>query len=343
MNRKIISIALVAIAALVWSCGGAEKGAQQGQGSLQVKGVRVVAQPFNSEVKTTATVMANEQVELKAPIAGQVLAIYFKEGATVKKGQQLIRIDDRSWKAQLVGVNASLENAQKDYERKKQLLAVEGSSQEEVDNALTTVETLKSQAEQLKVNIDLANVKAPFSGKLGMRNFSEGAFLSQGQVITSLTEIDKLKIDFTMAQNHQNSIAIGKKIVVLIENDTLEAEIYAISPVVSADSRTINVRALLKQKEGKAYMPGVFAELVITTDFINDALLIPTQAVVPSITDQTIYVVKDGKAQKKIVQIGNRTKDLVHITEGLSEGEVVLTTGLLHIKDGMPVTVELIK
>ena len=342
MNKKFKNIVLVAMVAIIWSCGGTEKDAQQGPGNLQVKGFKVTAQPFNSEVKTTATIMANEQVELKAPIAGQVLAIYFDEGAKVKKGQQLIRMDDRSWKAQLVGVQAALVNAQKDYERKKQLLVVEGSSQGEVDNAFSTVETLKSQAEQLKVNIDLANVKAPFSGALGMRNFSEGAFLSQGQVITSLTAIDKLKIDFTMAQNHQNSIAIGKKIVVLIGNDTLEAEIYAISPVVSADSRTINVRAMLKQNEGKTYMPGVFAEIIITTNFINDALLVPTQAIVPSITDQTIYVVKDGKAQKKIVQIGNRTKDLVHITEGLSEGEVVLTTGLLQVKDGMPVTVELI-
>ncbi|PKP51476.1 MAG: hypothetical protein CVT95_00770 [Bacteroidetes bacterium HGW-Bacteroidetes-12] len=343
MNKKIKNIALVALATLVWSCGDTKKDAQQVLGSLQVKGYKVATQSFNSEVKTTANIIASEQVELKAPIAGQVLEIYFEEGAVVNKGQQLIRMDDRSWKAQLVGVQAALENAQKDYERKKQLLVVEGSSQEEIDNAFSTVETLKSQVEQLKVNIDLANVKAPFSGKLGMRDFSKGAFLTQGQIITSLTEIDKLKVDFTLAQNHQKSIEIGKKIAVLIENDTLEAEIYAISPVVSADSRTINVRAMLKQKEGKMYMPGVFAEIIITTNFINDALLIPTQAVVPSITDQTIYVVKDGKAQKKIVQIGNRTKDLVHITEGLSEGEVVLTTGLLHVKDGMPVTVELIK
>lgn len=341
-NIKFKNLTLIALAAILWSCGDAKKDAQQGQGSLQVKGIKVTAQPFNSEVKTTATIMASEQVELKAPIAGQVLEIYFEEGATVNKGQQLIRMDDRAWKAQLVGVQATLENAQKEYERKKQLLAIEGSSQEEVDNAFSTVETLKSQAEQLKVNIDLANVKAPFSGKLGMRDFSKGAFLTQGQVITSLTAMDKLKIDFTMAQNHQNSIAIGKKIMVLIENDTLEAEVYAISPVISADSRTINVRAMLNQKEGKTYMPGVFAELIVTTNFIDDALLVPTQAIVPSITDQTIYVVKDGKAQKKIVQIGNRTKDLVHITEGLSEGDVVLTTGLLHVKDGMSVKVELI-
>lgn len=343
MIKIFKKLTLIALTAIIWSCGGTKKDAQQSQGSLHVKGFKVTAQSFNSEVKTTATVMANEQVELKAPIAGQVLEIYFEEGATVNKGQQLIRMDDRSWIAQLVGVQAALENAQKDYERKKQLLAVEGSSQGEVDNAFSTVETLKSQAEQLKVNIDLANIKAPFSGKLGMRDFSKGAFLSQGQVITSLTAIDKLKIDFTMAQSHQNSIAIGKKIVVLIENDTLVVEIYAISPVVSTDSRTINVRAMLKQNEGKTYMPGVFAEVIVTTNFINDALLVPTQAIVPSITDQTIYVVKDGKAQKKIVQIGNRTKDLVHITEGLSEGEIVLTTGLLHVKDGMPVTVELIK
>ncbi len=339
-NFKLLT--LITLSAFIWSCGEKQNNQQQQQGALQVKGYKVVGMSFNSEVKTTANILANEQVELKAPIAGQVLSIYFEEGTTVQKGQPIVRIDDRAWKAQLVGLEAALETAKKDYERKKELLDIEGSSQQEVDNAFSAWQTLKSQVEQLKVNIDLANVKAPFSGKLGMRNFSEGSFLTQGQTITTLTEIHRLKVDFSVAQNHMNSLAIGKKVTVLIENDTLEAEIYAISPLINNESRTINVRALLQQNDKQHYLPGVFAEVIITTDFLDNALMVPTQAVVPSITDQTVYIVKDGKAQKKIVQIGNRTKDMVHITDGIAEGDVVLTTGLLHVKDGMPVAVEII-
>src|SRR5690606_28228575 len=166
--------------------------------------------------------------------------------------------------------------------------------------------------------------------------------LTQGQTMPTLTELHRLKVDVSVAQNHMHSLAIGKRVTLLIEHDTLQAAIYAIRPLRNNESRTINVRALRQQNDKQHYRPGVFAEVIITTDLLDNALMVPTQAVVPSITDQTVYIVKDGKAQKKIVQIGNRTKDMVHITDGIAEGDVVLTTGLLHVKDGMPVAVEII-
>src|SRR5690606_21777972 len=129
----------------------------------------------------------------------------------------LIRIDDRQWKAELIGVEASLASAEKDYLRKKELLSIEGSSQEEIDQAFSTVENLKSQREQLKLNIDLANVSAPFSGQLGMRNFSNGAFLKQGDMITTLTEVKQLKVAFSLAQAYATSLDAGKKVAILID------------------------------------------------------------------------------------------------------------------------------
>ncbi|HRP60498.1 MAG TPA: efflux RND transporter periplasmic adaptor subunit, partial [Vicingus sp.] len=222
-----------------------------------------------------------------------------------------------------------------------QLLAVEGSSQEEIDNSFSALQLLKSKVEQLQVNIDLANVSAPFSGMLGMRNFSQGAFLQQGVTITTLTETNQLKVDFTLAQQHSNSIEIGKTILVLIEKDTLEAVIYAINPVINTNSRTINVRATLSQPKQKTIIPGTYAEVLVTTNDVEDALLIPTQAVVPSINEQTVYVAKNGKAVKKVVLVGNRTKDRIHVLEGISAGDTVITTGLLQVKDGMGVSVKI--
>ena len=139
------------------SCGNSKTETPGASGApvLSVEAYKVVAQAFSNKLTTTANLIADEQVELMAPISGQVLAIYFKEGGSVSKGQALMRLDDRSWKAQLLGVNAELVAAQKDYKRKTQLLAVEGSSQEEIDNAFAKVEMLKSQQQQLQVNINL--------------------------------------------------------------------------------------------------------------------------------------------------------------------------------------------
>lgn len=334
LKPLILLIALVAVS----SCSVVESKEKVAKSNLQVKGFKVKAQPFQSELITTASIMANEQVELKAPMTGQVMEIFFKEGEPVQKGKLLVQLDDRSWKAEMIGITASLDVAEKDLKRKKALAKIGGSSEEEVDQALSMVETLKSQMQQLKVNIDLAKVAAPFSGQLGMRNFSRGAFLNQGDVVTTLTEISQLKVDFTISQTHGNSIEVGKSVWVLIGSDTLEAKIYAVNPIIDAQTRTINARALLKQRVDQKIMPGTFAEVLVATDYLTDALLVPTQAVVQSITEQTVYLSKNGKAVRKVIQMGDRTSDLVHVLSGIEEGDTVLTTGLLSVKEGMSLT-----
>ncbi len=311
--------------------------------ALQVVGYKVVPHSFANDITATANLLASEQVELKAPLAGMVLAIYFKEGQQIREGQSIIRLDDRVWRAQLSGLNSELETAEKELQRRKDLLEIEGSSQEEIDLAATTIEKLKAQIQQLQVNIQLANVKAPFSGKMGMRDFSLGAFLKEGDVITTLTATNTLKVDFSLPQAYINSIEMGKAIHVLVGKDTLEADIYAISPMINAESRTINVRARLPQSAKKDLLPGTYAEVLVSTKFIDNALLVPTQAVVPEIKDQTVYLYKGGKAIRKTVELGTRTADKVHVITGVAAGDTVITTGLLQIKDGGQVKLQTVK
>lgn len=339
MTHIIKKTILVIISINLFACSTEEKH-NTSNNTLSVKAYKVIAEPFNNELITTANLMAEEQVDLMAPIPGQILNIYFKEGQNIAKGQTIIRIDDRSWKAELTGVNAELNSAEKEYNRKKELLSVEGSSQEEVDIALAKLQTLKSKQQQLQVNISLANVTAPFSGHLGMRNFSEGAFLKQGDLITSLTANKQLKVDFSIAQAYKSSITLNKEVTVLIENDSLTAKIYAISPAVDEQTRMINVRALLNQNEKQTILPGTYAEIILPTNAIENALLVPTEAVIPSITEQTVYVYNNGKAERRVVTLGNRTANKVHILTGIKEGDIVLTTGLLAVKDGMSVSIQ---
>lgn len=341
---KILTSSLfILVVPLMLSCGkNGDKASQRGADrKLQVEGYIVVPQSFNTTLQATAELLANEQLELKAPLSGQVLDIYFKEGQEIRKGDPIIRLDDRDWKAQMTGAKAELDAAQKNYVRARELLAVEGSSQEEVDRALSAVETLKSKVQQLSLNIELANITAPFTGRLGMRNFSRGAFLKEGDVVTSLAAINPLKVDFRLAQEQIVSISAGKQVLVVVGNDTLKASIYAIDPLIDQQSRTINIRALMQQQPDKLIMPGTFAEVIVTTNNDENALLVPTQAVVPEINEHTVYLCKNGKAVRRVIRMGNRTPDKVQVLNGIEAGDTVITTGLLMVKDGMDLELHL--
>lgn len=346
-NSKLVksstgAIFIMFFFSLLISCGSKteEKQAKNSAGPLMVEGYKITGFPFSNEVRASANLYANEQVELKAPFSGQVLEVFFKEGQNINKGGSIIRMDDRSWKAELSGVQAELDATTKDYVRKKKLLEIEGSNQGEIDALFSKIQVLKSKKELLTLNIELANIQAPFSGRLGMRNFSEGAYLKEGENITVLTELDQLKIDFDIPQEYKNSIEIGNKVHLLIENDTFDATVYAINPVINTDSRTINVRARLKQPKNNQIMPGAFAEILISINYVKDALLIPTQAVISEINDQTVYLYKNGKAVKRIIEMGSRTDEKVSIIHGVSAGDTLITTGLLLIKDGMEVILQ---
>lgn len=343
MIREYKNTLIFATTIALMACGNSEEAAGPAPSpSLQAEAFIVKASTFNSQITTTANLLANEQVELRAPISGQVLSIQFKEGSKISKGQSILQMDDRAWKAKLIGLKAQLNFATSDYERKKELIAVGGSSQLEIDQAFTTVENLKSEIQQLQINIDLANVNAPFSGIIGMRNISNGAYLNAGDLITVLTETGKMKVDFSLASHYQNSLKIGTTVRVIVDRDTSDATIYAVNPVVNSETRTINVRALFIPREDQFIMPGAFAEVIVATNFSDDALLIPTQAVVPEINTQTVYVYHNGKAEKRTVTIGARTADRVQVLTGVQEGDTIITTGLLQVKEGMGIELQTI-
>jgi membrane fusion protein, multidrug efflux system len=307
--------------------------------ALLVDAVVVEPQVFTTVIKTNANLLPYEQVQIKAPVSGTILAIYIEEGQVVKKSQPIIRIDDRSWKAELKGLRAQLLSANADLERKQELIPVEGASQQDIDEATARVDDLEAQIDQLQVNIDLANVLAPFDGKVGMRNFSVGAFLSQGQVIIELAQSWKLKVDFNLSGRFRNQLVQGKIIQVIYNNDTIHSPIYAIGPVADKSSRMINVRALI-EKNTLNFVPGDFAEVIIPLNVNDSALVVPTDCIVPELNNQTIYLFRKGRAVRKEVELGSRTDTQVEILNGIKTGDTILTTGLLQVKDNYPVKLD---
>ena len=334
-----IFLLLVFIITLFTSCN-EKKTNKAGQvvTDLLVDAVKIVPMDFVTQVKVTATILPIEQVELKAPVSGTVLSINVKEGQFVKQGQLIVRLDDRAWIAQEKGLKAQLSSASSDLKRKRELLTMEGASQQDVDQAQATVDALAAQIEELDVKINLANVTAPFDGKLGMRDFSLGSYLNQGQVISSLSQSWKLKVDFNVASQYREQVSEGKKISVISNNDTMQATIYALNPLASNTSRMLQIRALI-DNNSKNFVPGDFAEVIIPIQVDKQALVVPTECIVPELNVQTVFIYHNGKTFRITVELGARNEKLVQLLNGVNAGDTILTTSLMRVKDNFPVKI----
>ena len=301
------------------------------------KGFVVLPRHFSNQMTVTANLLPFESVEVKTPVAGTVLAIHFKEGQKINRGQSLVQIDDRIWKAQIKRLEAQLLAAKEDLQRKKVLVTAEGASREELESAESSVQQLEAQIEELEVFVDLAKVPAPFSGQAGMRDFSVGAYLSQGQAITQIAQSDRLKVDFNLAGRYVSQFQAGKEITIIANGDSLIASVYAINPVVDANARTIRVRASLNNKNN--WLPGDFAVASLVLDDQDSALVIPTQLIIPELGAETVFLYKNGKAVKQTVVTGPRNHQVALIAGGLQPGDTLLATGLMQLRNGMPVKI----
>jgi len=339
MNHRIL---LLTIFVLILGCteeNEGDTGTQPAVRATEADYIVARLDTFRNEVITTAEVLPYESVTLRAPLAGTVLEIYFDEGARIQEGELMIRLDDRAWKAQLKGLEVEYNSVQKELERYKRLMEIDGASQQQIDNAVARLATMQATMDQLKVSIQLANIRAPFSGQVGLRNFSKGSYLSQGEEITTLAEVDRLKVNFNLPERYRPDVQVGETIRLKVAEDTFPATIYAIDPIINVDSRTVQARAVL-ERGTKSVMPGVFAETILPTEVLENAIVLPSQVVVPEIEAQTVYVAKNGKAQRRVVTISGRTSDMVLITEGVQAGDTVITTGLMSIKEGAPLSLQ---
>lgn len=292
---------------------------------------------FENRLTTTAGLLPFESVEVKTPVAGTVLAIRFHEGQQVQQGQSLVQIDDRVWKAQIKGLEAQLAAAREELHRKEALLEAEGASREEVEAIQLTVQQLEARIEELSVQVSLAAVPAPFSGRVGMRDFSVGAYLSQGQVITKIAQSEKLKVDFNLPGRYVSQLSVGKKVMVIANGDSAMAPVYAVNPVVDEQARTIQARAFLDNR--KNWLPGDFAEVSLILDIHDSALVVPTQIIVPELGAETVFLCKNGKVVKQAVTTSVRNSRVVLVTGGLTAGDTLLATGLMQVREGVPVKI----
>ncbi len=328
------------LAFVLTSCGGDEEEVDADERPPMAVQVHVLAPTvLDNAIVTTGTLMANEEVDLVSELAGRVTSIGFTEGGNVSAGQVLLKINDDELQAQLRKAEANLKLAKDDNDRKEQLLAVKGISQEQYDAAQAQLAGLQAEADELKTRIAKSTIRAPFNGKVGLRSVSEGGFVGSNAVIAKLQQIDPIKVEFAMPERYGRIMKPGTAISFSLEGDTTTyaGNVYAVDPSVDATTRTVKVRAHSDNRAGHL-LPGSFAKVDVRLERISDALVVPSEALIPDIQGQKVLVIKNGKATSQRVQTGIRSANTVQLTSGAQVGDSVLVTGLLAVREGMPVS-----
>ena len=312
------------------------------QAGAAVSGMVLEPQHFSENLSLSGSLEANEQVELRSEISGVVENINFREGSKVSKGQVLFRVNDQELRAQLAKITTAEKLAAENERRAQLLLEKEAISQEEYDVAQADLQSAKAESQLIAAQLAKATVRAPFSGTIGLRYISEGTYVTPSTSIAKLVNTDQLKLTFSIPEKYSNQVGIDTELTFTTSGSGNEhtAKVYAIEPGVDVATRTLKMRALAENKDGKL-IPGTFANVALPLAAVNDAILVPTEALIPIQNGKKIFITRNGMAKEVEVETGARTANFVRITSGLKPGDTILTSGVMILKDGAPVNVNL--
>lgn len=332
-------ISISALAFLLFACGGKEKTAAPAgpAKTMTVETVAITPTDVAREISIPGTIIPNEEVQLFSEVSGRVEKIHFKEGQLVRKGALLLEVDTEILRAQKQQQLVELDLAQKDEARKKALLEGKGISLEEYERSAAALAAVKAQIDLTNVQISKARIRAPFTGRIGLRHISEGAFITSSTLITTLVQEDPVKVEFAVSERYSNSVKTGQTITFTPEHgkQTYTAKVYAYEPVIDAGTRMMTIRASLNN-DGRL-IPGSFVSIRYDLGKEVDAFMVPAESVMPVLKGQKVLVVRNGKVVEVPVEMGLRTADKVQIIGELKANEQVLVSGLLAVREGMPV------
>ena len=337
---RIITLLFVIITVSLAGCGNkkTKEAVQQKQAGakpppIRVDGYIVRPQPFQENIEVPGTIVANEVAEIHPEVSGRIVYLNVAEGKYVGKGTVLAKLYDGDLRAQLNKVQIQLALAQKTEERQAQLLKIQGISQQDYDISLLQVNSLRADIGILQTSISKTVVRAPFSGKLGLKNISPGAYVSPASVIAIINQTDQLKLDFSVPEKYIDKIKTGQLVTFTFEGSKkqLGAKVVATESNVTENTRSLTVRAAVMAKDD-GLLPGAFAKVKLSFDPDPNALLIPTQAVLPQARGKKVILYKSGTAIFADVTTGVRDSARIQIIDGLNAGDTIVITGLLSVR-----------
>lgn len=295
-------------------------------------------QTIEKLIEVNGSVLANDYIDIHPETNGRIVYLQIPEGKMVQVGTVLAKLNDADLQAQLEKIKVQLELANINEQRNKQLLNVKGINQSDYDISLQQVKSLKADVSLIQAQIDKTIIKAPFTGLLGLRQVSLGAFINNTTNIVSLQKVNQLKVDFTLPEVYQNFIKVGKKVKIesIGGGDAkLAAIVTAIEPQIIATTRNIKVRAILQGK----LLPGSYVKVMLGENEQKPTILVPANVVLPDSRSKQLSVVQGGVAKLIDVETGYRTSSSVEITKGLKVGDSIIVSGMLFVRQGSIVKV----
>jgi membrane fusion protein (multidrug efflux system) len=347
-NIFLLFFVLILSVSMLSSCKNNKEDAMK-KGAGRPKGLTsevyvVIPGTFQNDYNTSGSLLPNEEVEVHPEASGRITAISFKEGAYVRKGQALVQLNDADIHAQINKLRAQKQLQNKIIDRQAELLRIGGISRQDFETTQTQIQSIDADIAYQQAQLAKMRVVAPFEGVVGLRSVSVGAIVSPTSVIATLKQVHPLKMDFMVPEQYHGGLQNGKVIFFTVTGQTepLSGKISAIDPGADMTTRTIKVRALVPNPDRKL-VAGSFAHVRIPFESDNNALLIPSQAIIPTTREKKVAIIKNGKANLVTVTLGTRTNDKVEIIQGLQAGDTVILTGLMQVKPGMDVKVSKVR
>jgi membrane fusion protein (multidrug efflux system) len=315
----------------------AKAGKPAGRAPLQVDAWVVKPSLLVDEITVTGSLMAYEEVDLKNEVAGRVVEMNLPEGRHVAQGTLLVKLYDDDLQAALKKLQVQLEIQQKIYERQTELLKVNGISRNDYEQSGLQINSLKADIEVQKVLIRKTEVRAPFDGVIGLRTISLGAQITPSTLLATIRREDRLKLDFSVPEKYSPEIHSGMKIHFTVgeAEKPYEASVMATEEGIDVQNRNLKVRAVVENPTNEL-LPGAFAHVNLRLGENPNALLIPTQSIIPEEDNKSVIVARKGKAHFVPVKTGIRRSSVIQVTGGLQPGDTVITNGLLFLKEGAP-------
>jgi membrane fusion protein (multidrug efflux system) len=339
--RVIIGLAILFLAGSCRSKGKNDAAPPQmgaNQPTLAVEAYIVKPQSLNDLVEVPGSIMPFESTEIHPEVSGRIVLLNVNEGSFVNKGALLAKIYDGDLQAQLKKLEVQLDIAEQNEKRSAQLLKIQGISQADYDMSLLNVNNIKADIEITKAALSKTVILAPFSGKLGLKNISPGAFVTPATVITTIGQVNQLKLQFTVPEKYGSELKKGQDIQFTVDGSqkVFHANIAASEIAIAEDTRSLLVRAIIKGQD-PVLIPGAFAKVKIVMGKTDDAIMIPNSAIVPQGRKKQTFLYRAGKAVPTDVTTGIRDSSNIQVLTGINAGDTLLTTGLLFLRPGIDV------
>ena len=337
----IAAVAVLLVGAVAWwglsGSTNATTGAKgKGPVGFPVETAVAKAMKTTSDIPAVGSLRSDEHVQIAPEIAGRIAEIRFKEGEPVKQGDILVKLDDALAQADVADAEARFSFQKANFERAESLARTRNIAERTHDEARQNFETARATLELARVRLAKHTILAPFSGVVGIRTLSAGAFVAIGTTVVNLEKIDVLKLDFKIPEIFLADVRVGQTVDVGVDalpKRAFQARIYAIDPLVDVNGRALQIRARLDNPEG-VLRPGLFARVLVKGRTEREVVLVPESAVVPRAGETFIFRVEDGKAVESKIEVGSRRSGMVEITSGLMDGSTIVVAGHQRLKNG---------